>query len=87
MTFQEDHACFNITFDELWYFDRISDDKTIDGFGWTPWFKLSPFVHNLCIERPVESVFDLSGPNLPDPTNDQGLGIIAYLDPFYIEYD
>ena len=72
---------------ESWYFDRSSVDTTIDGFGWTPWFKLSPSVQNLCIERPVETQFDPSGPSLPDATNDQGLGGHAYLDPCFVEYD
>ena len=72
---------------ESWYFDRSSVDTTIDGFEWTPWFKLSPSVQNLCIEWPVETQFDPSGPSLPDATNDQGLGGHAYLDPCYVEYD
>ena len=72
---------------ESWYFDRSSVDTTIDGFEWTPWFKLSPSVQNLCIERPVETQFDPSGPSLPDETNDQGLGGHAYLGPCYVEYD
>ena len=34
---------------------RESDNTTkMDDFGWTPWFKLFPSVHNLCIERSVE---------------------------------
>ena len=68
------------------YFDRSSGDTTIDGFEWTPWFRLST-VQNLCIERPVETQFDPSGPSLPDATNDQGLGGHAYLDPCFVEYD
>ena len=72
---------------ESWYFDRSSVDTTIDGFEWTPWFKLSLSVQNLCIERPVETQFDPSGPSLPDATNDQGLGGHAYLDPCFVEYD
>ena len=72
---------------ESWYFDRSSGDTTIDGFEWTPWFKLSPSVRNLCIERPVKTQFDPSGPSLPDATNDQGLGGHAYLDPCFVEYD
>ena len=90
MTFKEDHVRFNVTEGQgsPWYFDRASDDTTIDGFGWTPWFKLSPSTHNLCIERPVETVFDPSGPSLPDATNDQGLGGYAYLDAgTFVEYD
>ena len=76
MTIEDDHVRFNVTSDKSWHIDRTSVDTTIDGFGWTPWFKLSPSVHNLCIERPVESVFDLIGPSLPDATNDQGLGVM-----------
>ena len=74
-------------FREAWYFDRSSVDTTIDRYQWTPWFKLSPSVRNLCIERPVETQFDPSGPSLPDETNDQGLGGHAYLDPCFVEYD
>ena len=44
-------------------------------------------MQNLCIERPVETQFDPSGPSLPDATNDQGLGGHAYLDPCFFEYD
>ena len=76
MTIEDDHVRFIVTSDKSWHIDRTSVDTTIDGFGWTPWFKLSPSVHNLCIERPVESVFDLIGPSLPDATNDQGLGVM-----------
>ena len=73
---------------ESWYFDRSSVDTTIDGFEWTPWFKLSPSVQNLCTERPVETQFDpVNRDSLPDVTNDQGLGGHAYLDPSYCEYD
>ena len=87
MTIEDDHVSFNDQ-SNSWYFDRISVDTTIDGFGWTPWFKLSPSTHNLCIERPVDTVFDTSKPSLPDATNDQGLGGHAYIDPnTYIEFD
>ena len=73
---------------ESWYFDRSSVDTTIDGFEWTPWFKLSPSVQNLCIERPVETQFDpANSETSPDATNDQGLGGHAYLDPCFVEYD
>ena len=65
MTIHENHARFNVTSNGSWCFDRTSVDTTIDGFGWTPWFKLSPSMHNLCIERPVESVFDLRKPVYP----------------------
>ena len=88
MTIEDDHVRFNDQSNESWYFDRTSIDTTIDGFGWTPWFKLSPSTRNLCIEHPVETIFDISGPSLPDTTNDQGLGGHAYIDPnTYIEYD
>ena len=87
MTIEDDHVRFNVQGSESWYFDRSSVNTTIDGFEWTPWFKLSPSVQNLCIERPVETQFDPSGPSLPDATNDQGLGGYAYLDPCYVEYD
>ena len=74
-------------FREAWYFDRSSVDTTIDGFEWTPWFKLST-VQNLCIERPVETQFDPANSETPpDETNDQGLGGHAYLDPCFVEYD
>ena len=87
MTIEDDHVRFNDQ-SNSWYFDRSSVDTTIDGFGWTPWFKMSPSVHNLCIERPVETQFDTSGPSLPDATNDQGLEGHAYIDPnTYIESD
>ena len=86
MTIEDDYVRFNDQSDS-WYFDRSSVDTTIDGFGWTPWFKLSLFAHNLYIERSVESVLDPSGPSLPDVTNDQGLGGNAYLDPCFVEYD
>ena len=72
---------------ESWYFDRASVNTTIDGFEWTPWFKLSPSVKNLCIERPVETQFDPANSETPPgATNDQGLGGHAYLDPCFVEY-
>ena len=88
MTIEDDHVRFNDQSNESWYFDRTSIDTTIDGFGWTPWFKLSPSTHNLCIERPVESQFDpANSDSPPDATNDQGLGGHAYLDPSHVVYD
>ena len=73
---------------ESWYFDRSSVDTTIDGYQWTPWFKLSPSVQNLCIERPIETQFDPANSETPpDETNDQGLGGHAYLDQCFVEYD
>ena len=86
ITLHTEYAQFN-TIDEEWYFDRSSPNTTINGFGWTPWFKLSPTTHNLCIERPVEGVFDINGGGEPDKTDDQGLGGYAYLEPTYVEYD
>ena len=56
---------------EGWYFDRDSEDTTIDGFGWIPRFKLSLSSLNMCIIRSVYgSVSDTNGPSLPDVTND-----------------
>ena len=87
MTIEDDHVRFNDQ-SESWYFDRSSVDTTIDGFEWTPWFKLSPSVQNLCIERPVETQFDPANSETPpDETNDQGLGGHAYLDQCFVEYD
>ena len=88
MTIEDDHVRFNDQSNESWYFDQTSVDTTIDGFGWTPLFILSLSTRNLRIERPVDTVFDPSGPSLPDTTNDQGLGGHAYIDPnTYIEFD
>lgn len=69
MTINEDHVRFNNQFNS-WSFDRASIDTIIDGFGWIPWFKLSPSTENLCIERSVENVLDLSGPSLPYVKNE-----------------
>ena len=49
MTIEDKYVKFNVEGSE-WYFDRDTTDTTIDGFGWTPWFKLSPSTQNLCIE-------------------------------------
>ena len=55
-------------------FDRESEDMTMNGFGWFPWFKLSLSTHSLCMERSEDgSVFDPNGPSLPDVTSDQNL--------------
>ena len=53
MTFDDDHehARFNMTSDEWWYFDGSSVDRTIDGFGRTRWFKLSRSVQNQHVHR------------------------------------
>ena len=73
MTIEEENVKFNVQ-GEGWYYDRESADITIDGFGWTPLFKLSPSVHNLCMERPVDgSVFDPNNSSLPVVMNDEGL--------------
>lgn len=54
MMIEDEYVTFNVQ-EEGYYFDRTSDDTTkMDDFGWTPWFKLFPSVHNLCIERSVE---------------------------------
>ena len=88
MTIEDDHVSFNDQSNESWYFDRTSVETTIDGFFFSPWFKLFSSTHNLRIELPVDTVFDTSKPSLPDTTNDQGLGGHAYIDPnSYIEFD
>ena len=71
MTIEEEYVELNVQ-EDGWHFDRESDDTTMNGFGWTPWFKLSPSTHSLCMERSVDgSVFDSNGPSLSDVTNDQ----------------
>ena len=35
MTIEDKYVRFNVE-EEGWYFDRGSEDTTIDGFGWTP---------------------------------------------------
>ena len=73
MTIEEEYVELNVQ-EDGWYFDRESEDMTMNGFGWTPWFKLSPSTHSLCMERSVDgSVFDPNGASLPDVTNNQGL--------------
>ena len=86
MTIEDKYVKFNVEGNE-WYFDRDTTDTTIDGFGWTPWFKLSTSTQNLCIERPVDEEFDINGSSLPDKTNDEGLGGYAFIEPTYVEYD
>ena len=86
MTINDNHVLFNVQANG-WFFDRTSIDTIIDGFGRTPWFKLFPSTRNLCIDRPVETVFDSNGPSLPDVTNNQGFGGHAYLDPSHVVYD
>ena len=66
MTIEDKYVKFNAQ--DGWYFDRDTTDTTIDGFGWTPWFKLSPSTQNLCIEQPVNGEFDINGSSLPDET-------------------
>ena len=86
MTIEEEYVKYDII-GELGYLDRVSNDTTMNGFGQTPWFKLSPQAHNLSIESHGDCyLFDSNDPFLPDVTNDQGLGGHANLDPFYVEY-
>ena len=53
MMIEDEYVKFNVQ-EEGYYFDRTSDDTTMDGFGWTMWFKLFPSVYNIRIERSVE---------------------------------
>ena len=70
MKIEKEYVTFNVQ-REGWYFDHDSDNTTIDGFGWTPRFKLSLSTLNMCIIRSVySSVYDTDGPSLPDVTND-----------------
>ena len=63
---ENEYVTFNVQ-KEKWYFDRDSDNTTIDGFGRTPWFTLSTSLHNLCMERSVNGyVYDTNCPPLPD---------------------
>ena len=55
ITIQDEYMILNVQ-EEDWYFDRESDNTNIDGFGWTPWFKLSPSTQNLCIERSISQL-------------------------------
>ena len=41
MTIEKEYVKYDII-GELWYFDCECDDTTMNGFGKTPWFKLSP---------------------------------------------
>ena len=74
MTIEDEYVMFNVTGDG-WYFDRGSANTTIDKFGWTPWFKLSPSTHNMCIERPDSGSTDVSDDNTDG---------YAYLDSAYL---
>ena len=53
MMIEDNYVTFNVQ-EEGFYFNQTSDDTTMDGFGWTMWFIMSPSVHNLCIERSVD---------------------------------
>ena len=86
ITIEDKYVKFNVE-GNGWYFDRDTTDTTIDGFGWTPWFKLSPSTQNLCIKQPVDEEFDINGSSLPDKTNNQGLCGYAFIGPTYVEYD
>ena len=66
MTIEDKYVTFNVQ-KEGWYFERDSEDMTMNGFGWTPWFKLSPSTLNMCIIRSLYgSVYDSNSPSLPD---------------------
>ena len=68
MTIEEEYVKFNVQ-GEKCYFDLTNVDTTMDGFGWTPWFKLPPSLQNLCMEHSMDgSVFDPNCPSLPDVT-------------------
>ena len=83
---ENEYVTFNVQ-REGWYFDRESEDTTIDGFGWTPGSNyLHPYISWL--ERSADSsVYDKNCPSLPDVTNDQGFGCNANLDPSFVEND
>ena len=53
MTIKDQYLTCNFQ-EEGYYFNQTSDDTTMDGFGWTMWFKLFPSVYNIRIERSVE---------------------------------
>ena len=66
MTIEDKCVKFNVQ-GEGWYFERDSDNTTIDGFGWTPWFKLSLSTLNMCIIRSLYgSAYDPNSPSLLD---------------------
>ena len=66
MTIEDKYVTFNVQ-RERWYIDFDSDNTTIDGFGWTPWFKLSLSTLNMCIIRSLYGfVYDPNSPSLPD---------------------
>ena len=80
MTIKEEDVKFNVQ-EHGWYFERDSNNTTIDNIGWTPWFKLSLSTLNMCIIRSLYgSVYDLNDLFLHDVTSDLGLGGDAYLD-------
>ena len=72
---ENEYVTFNVQ-REGWYFDRESEDTTIDGFGWTPGSNyLHPYISWL--ERSADSsVYDKNCPSLPDVTNDQGFDVM-----------
>ena len=84
MMIEDKYVTFNVQ-REGWYFDRESEDTTIDGFGWTPGSNyLHPYISWL--ERFVNgSVYDNNCPSLPDVTNDKGFGCNANLDLYYVK--
>ena len=66
MTIEDKYVAFNVQ-RERWFFDFDSDNTTIDGFGWTPWFKLSLSTLNMCIIRSLYgSAYDPNSPSLLD---------------------
>ena len=69
MKIEKKYVTFNIQ-REGWYFNRESEDTTIDGFGWTPGSNyLHPYISWL--DRSADcSVFDLNGNPLPNMMND-----------------
>ena len=63
MTIEDKCVKFNVQ-GEGWYFERDSDNTTVDGFGWTPWLKLSPSTLNSCIIRYLYcSLYDPNSPS------------------------
>ena len=72
---ENEYVTFNVQ-REGWYFDRESEDTTIDGFDTTPGSTyLHPYISWL--ERSADSsVYDTNCPSLPDVTNDQGFDVM-----------
>ena len=66
MKIEKEYVAFNVQ-RERRFFDFDSDNTTIDGFGWTPWFKLSLSTLNMCIIRSLYgSAYHPNSPSLPD---------------------